>query len=94
MSQTQNSNNLALGDKVKDNVTGFTGIIVAETKFLNGCIRYGIQSDKLKDGLPTEAQWFDAPQISLVKKGVNKQGPDDTGGPMSYKPRRAADAKR
>ena len=47
---------LNLGDKAKDKVTGFTGIVTARTVFLNGCVRCGVQSDKLKDGLPTDIQ--------------------------------------
>jgi hypothetical protein len=89
-----NTNTIALGDKVKDRVTGFVGIVVAQTKYLNGCVRCGVQSDKLKDGLPTDSQWFDAPQLTLVKKNVVQTGPDDTGRPMPFKPKRAPDAQR
>ena len=85
---------LNLGDKAKDKVTGFTGIVTARTVFLNGCVRCGVQSDKLKDGLPTDIQWFDEPQLILVKANAVETGPRDTGGPMNCMPKRAKDAKR
>ena len=83
-----------LGDKVKDIVTGFTGIITAKTTFLNGCVRVSVQSDKLKDGIPTDPQWFDEPQVRIVKPNAVSEGSRDTGGPMPFLPRRQQDAKR
>ncbi len=70
-----------LGDKVKDTVTGFTGIAVARTEWLHGCTRISIQPDKLgKDGQPQELQSFDEPQVVLIKaKKVKRM--TDTGGP-------------
>jgi hypothetical protein len=55
-----------LGDKVKDSVTGFEGIVVGKTTWLNGCTRIGIQSDVLKDGLPKDVQWIDEPQLKII----------------------------
>ena len=56
-----------LGDKVKDIVTGFTGIAVARTTWLHGCDRVVIQPDKLdKDGKVTENASFDAPQVVVL----------------------------
>jgi len=71
-----------LGDKAKDIVTGFEGICVARTEWLNGCTRIGLQSDKLKDGVPTDIQTFDEPQLRLVQADKVKPGPKDTGGPI------------
>jgi len=59
-----------LGDKVKDSVTGFSGIVTSNTEYLNGCNRIGIQSDKLLEGKPSEIFYFDMPQCILVKKSV------------------------
>lgn len=83
-----------LGDKVKDSVTGFSGIVVAKSDFLNGCTRYGVQSEQLKDGIPTEAQWFDEPQLKVVKSCVVSTGPRDTGGPLPFTPKRTSDPRR
>lgn len=72
---------ITLGDEVKDKVTGFEGIAIARTEFLNGCARVGVQSQKLKDGVPTEMQTFDEPQLILVQAAKIQLGPRDTGGP-------------
>lgn len=63
---------IGLGDRVKDNVTGLEGIVVAITTWLHGCIRLAVQDEKLdKDGKPKEANYFDQTQVKLIKKGVH-----------------------
>lgn len=70
-----------LGDKVKDVITGFTGIVIAKTKYINGCSRCGVQSTELgKDGLPTESIGFDDPQLRIIAKKKVKETSKDTGG--------------
>lgn len=56
----------ANGDKVKHVITGFSGIIVARTEFLNGCRQYAVQSEKLHGGKPIESEWIDEGQLELV----------------------------
>ena len=58
-----------LGFTVKDQISGFTGVVTAKTEWLNGCVRYGVQSRKLNDGEPLAAQWFDEDDL-LVLPGV------------------------
>ena len=75
-----------LGDKVKDSVTGFTGIAVARTEWLHGCMRILVQPDTLqKDGAVQEAVNFDEPQLLLIKAGKvarePKPRPTARGGP-------------
>ena len=55
---------IRLGNKVKDNITGFAGVVVARAEYLNGCISIQVQSTKLKDGLPLEAEWFDEQRLT------------------------------
>lgn len=77
---------LKLGDKVKDKITGFAGIITGEHKYLNGCLRMSVQPDKLdKEGKPLDAWIIDVEQLALVKEGVHaEQSPG--GGPPSRSP--------
>lgn len=72
---------IELGDLIKDDVTGFTGIVIAKTTWLNGCVRYDLQSQKLsKEGIPSEPQWFDSKQVTLIKKGqIKVEGPATEG---------------
>jgi hypothetical protein len=60
-----------LGDRVKDIVTGFQGIIMARTSWLYGCDRYTVVPEKLdKDGKVQDGSSFDEPQLKLIKAGV------------------------
>lgn len=71
-----------LGDLVKDRVTGFKGILTAETRWLNGCVRMNVQPQGInKDGKPFEAQSFDVEQLDLVKAQVAPAS-QPSGGPM------------
>jgi len=71
---------VGLGDKVKDSITGFTGIVIAEHKYLNGCVRVSIQPEDVREGKPIEACAFDVEQITLIEP---KKHPTltPTGGP-------------
>lgn len=70
-----------LGDKVQDKVTGFKGIVTTRSEFINGCIRYGVQSQDLKEGKTIDPEWFDERQLELVKKEAVKVENKRTGGP-------------
>ena len=65
------SSEVALGDTVKDMVTGFTGMAVAHTKWLHGCERIVIEPQKLdKDGSTVDPETFDIQRIQVVKTGT------------------------
>ncbi len=77
---------IRLGTKAKDTVTGFEGICVARTEWLNGCVRVMLQPRMGKDGKVPDCQQFDEPQLVETGKGV-AEGRHDTGGPAPL-PRR------
>ncbi len=57
---------IELGDRVRDSITGFEGIAVGITIWLNKCRSIGIQSTKLdKDGQPLDVQWIDETQCEV-----------------------------
>ena len=61
-----------LGDRVKDPITGYVGIVVAITTWLHGCIRIAVQPEKLdKEGKPRDDRYFDQSQLVLVAKRVH-----------------------
>lgn len=72
---------IALGDKAKDSITGFQGIVIAITDWLSGCRRILIQPEKLIEGKVVEAMPFDEPQVVLIKAGAVPEGPHVKGGP-------------
>ena len=67
-----------LGRKVKDVITGFSGVVIAKTEYLNGCISYCLQPTELKDnGTIKELEWFDSQRLG--EAGI-------TGGPGPVPP--------
>ena len=62
---------IELGDRVKDPITGLTGIATCITTWLHGCIRVGIQPESFKDGKKADDVYFDQSQLVLVKKRVH-----------------------
>lgn len=58
---------IKLGDKVKDKVSGVTGIVVCKTVYLNGCIQYGIQTKFKKTD--TDLCHFNIDEQYLIKIG-------------------------
>ena len=61
-------NKIELGDKVKCKVTGFVGTVVAEMKFLNGCIQYAVASKVGKDNKMPEENYIDSQSLTIVRK--------------------------
>lgn len=84
---------IQLGSKVRDVVSGFTGIAVAEFNFLHGCSRYCVLPPVDVDGVMQAEGTFDEPQLKVVSKptkemltslaGTLNKKP---GGPAPYKP--------
>lgn len=83
---------IKLGDIAKDKVTGFTGVVVAQTTWLNNCVRLTLQPTSLsKDGAPRPSETFDEYQVELVKRSA-VPGKQDHGGPAPA-PTRARDPR-
>lgn len=59
-----------LGSTVKDMISGFEGIVIARSEWLYGCNRLIVESKRLKDGKPTEGQWFDEQRIETIEEGT------------------------
>lgn len=60
-----------LGDRVKDLITGFTGVIVCYSIHEFNTDTVSVQSDTLDaEGLPKKPQQFDITQLQLVERGV------------------------
>jgi len=78
---------IKLGQKVKDNVSGFQGIAVCRCIWLHGCERIVVQPPILNNGekLP-ESNTFDEPQLEIVGDGVLVEEKKPTYGDPTYMP--------
>jgi hypothetical protein len=72
---------IELGDIARDTISGFEGVVVAETNWLHSCRRLTLQPKKLHDGNPVDNRTFDEPQCELVKARKAPLGLRNTGGP-------------
>lgn len=84
---------IQLGDRVKDSITGITGIAVARTHWLHGCDRITVQPEKLDEGKMPESVTIDEPQLVLVKAKQVLPGKKDTGGPKPEPQRKATPSR-
>lgn len=66
-------NEFELGERLKDTVSGFTGIATSKVTFLNGCVRYALEPPVGKDGKTIDGQYFDSQQLEKVDSGLLKQ---------------------
>lgn len=64
------ANAIELGDEVKDQVSGFAGVVVCVAQWLHGCRRITVQPRDLKDGKPIDTYTFDELQLVVVNKAV------------------------
>jgi len=71
----------SLGDKVKCQVTGHEGIIIALNQWLNGCKQYCVKGKIDKDKKVPEGEWIDEGQLKLVKADALTVKKKRTGGP-------------
>lgn len=58
---------IKLGDRVKDTITGFEGIVTAYTQWLHGCDRLSVEGTSLTGhGFPVGAETFDIMRLEKV----------------------------
>jgi hypothetical protein len=76
---------IQLGNRVKDIVTGFAGIVTAKCEYLNGCVQFCVQPSTDKDGKRPESFYIDHQQLEFVDDGVSVAGLG-TGGPGGNAP--------
>lgn len=82
-----------LGDVVRDRLTGFSGIVVARTEWLYGCLRITVQPEELnKDGGVRDSVTFDEMQVTLILPTAVQPASQTTGGPRP-EPARHADPR-
>ncbi len=74
---------IELGDKVKDKVSGITGVVTERREYINGCVQYIVQPKATKkdpDKMP-DAYVVDEGQLDVVKSKCKIIKKRRTGGP-------------
>jgi hypothetical protein len=73
---------VVLGSKYRDTVSGYTGIAINKTEWMNGCWRVQLQANMkdTKDGKPDDGWVVDVEQIVPVGRPKKKKQPKRTGG--------------
>lgn len=77
-----------LGTKLRDRVSGFTGVAVSVTSYLGQCDRYALQPEIDKDGKLPQTEFFDENQLEVVdKRNVIRPTALASGRTGGYQPR-------
>lgn len=73
---------IQLGDEVQCTITGFKGIAVGRTEWIEGCNRITVQPKCVKGKSElVESQNFDEPTLKIIK-AKNREKKSNTGGPI------------
>jgi hypothetical protein len=84
---TETRNGIELGDKVTDNVTGFTGVVTGLADYLTGCSQACVQPILKDDADWKEARWFDVDRLTITElKAVVHVVKTARGGPSGSAP--------
>lgn len=54
---------VTLGSKVRDKITGFTGIVTGYVSYISGCNQALVVPQVGKDGASRDAEWFDEQRL-------------------------------
>ena len=74
-----------LGAQVKDSITGYNGIVIRRTQWINGCNTYGVQHVELHEKKILDPESFDEYQLVLIEEDVHKEH-RSRGGPPRHVP--------
>ncbi|MGR3220922.1 MAG: hypothetical protein ACUZ8H_14055 [Candidatus Anammoxibacter sp.] len=61
-----------MGDRLKDIVSGYEGIVMNIAQYSTGCVHYGLDAQNLKDGKTCDWEFFDTSRLVLIEAEVVK----------------------
>jgi hypothetical protein len=84
------------GNVVRDTISGYEGVVICRSEYLNGCVRLQVQAQRCtEDGKPVESIHVDEEQVIVLQDSVEadvfagREQKTATGGPREAT-RRAA----
>lgn len=73
-----------LGDKVIDQISGFTGTVISKVEYLNGCVQFCVLPKCDKDGKYVEGIYFDSQRLQVIEESGHAHEGARTGGGDSF----------
>jgi len=72
---------IELGDKVRCKYSGFEGIVVADCRFINGCVQYSVLPKCKDKNEPPKEEQIDAQSLEIIEKHKPVVVEEENGGP-------------
>ena len=60
---------IKMGQKVRDKITGFEGIVIAKVEYLTRCVQYCVKPRIVEPGKMPEGCYIDEVQLEVVDEG-------------------------
>lgn len=83
---------IKLGNKVRDTISGFSGVAAGRAEYMYGCNQILISPDRTgENGAAIDSQWFDEQRVETVDfrpVAVSEESSATAGGPQRYAPKR------
>ena len=70
---------IGLGDRVKDTLSGFTGVCIARSEHMTGCNQLYVLPSSIEDNVLKEGHWFDVERMEKLEEKVVTVAPRRTG---------------
>ncbi len=61
----------ALGNRVRNRVDGFAGVVTGICYYINGCLQYLVKPSLDKDGKHVEGLWLDEQTLELFGESID-----------------------
>lgn len=83
-------NEIPLGSRCQDRISGFSGIVIGNAQYLHGCAQILVKPEGMKDEKPISGEWFDIQCLELMLTSAKPDFQQDavvtlvtTGGPRA-----------
>lgn len=70
--KTFTSDDIELGDKVKDKITNFAGIVTGRCVYISGCDQILVQAQMNEGSTKADSHWLDVDRCEITRKGFIK----------------------
>jgi len=76
---------IKLGNKVRDKITGFEGIVISRVEYINKCTQFCVKPKMDEDGKMPDGEYIDIEQLEVIGKGIKIKA-NPSGGPQRDRP--------